>query len=109
MTAAAERPLVLGHRGASRDAPENTIAAFVRPRELGADGVEFDVHRTADAVLVVHHDAELDDLGLVLDASFAELHAARPDVADTRGDARRLRRDAARQHRDEVRGLGRRP
>ena len=38
------------------------------------------MHRTADAMLVVHHDAELHGLGLVLDASFAELRAARPDV-----------------------------
>jgi glycerophosphoryl diester phosphodiesterase len=49
--------LVLGHRGAPLAAPENTIAAFVAARRLGADGVELDVRRTADGALVVHHDA----------------------------------------------------
>ncbi|MCX5731455.1 MAG: glycerophosphodiester phosphodiesterase [Deltaproteobacteria bacterium] len=34
------RPLVLGHRGASAEAPENTLAAFRRAMELGADGFE---------------------------------------------------------------------
>ncbi|HEY1737167.1 MAG TPA: glycerophosphodiester phosphodiesterase, partial [Acidimicrobiia bacterium] len=80
MSTAIERPLVLGHRGASRGAPENTIAAFTRAAELGADGVELDVHRTADGVLVVHHDADLDGVGLVLGAPFVQVRAARPDV-----------------------------
>jgi glycerophosphoryl diester phosphodiesterase len=70
----------LGHRGASREAPENTIAAFTRAAAVGADGVELDVHRTADGVLVVHHDPELEGFGLVVDASFAALRATLPDV-----------------------------
>ena len=45
---------VFAHRGASAAEPENTIAAFVRAKEMGADGVELDVHRG----LLVHHDAE---------------------------------------------------
>jgi glycerophosphoryl diester phosphodiesterase len=45
------------HRGASREAPENTLAAFERALALGADGIELDVHRTADGAVVVHHDA----------------------------------------------------
>ena len=48
---------IVAHRGASHERPENTIAAFQRAIELGADGVELDVHLTADGVLVVHHDA----------------------------------------------------
>jgi glycerophosphoryl diester phosphodiesterase len=48
---------IIAHRGASRERPENTLAAFVRAVELGADGIELDVHLTADGVLVVHHDA----------------------------------------------------
>ncbi len=75
------RPLVLGHRGASAAAPENTVAAFTRARELGADGVELDVRRTADGVLVVHHDAEVHDVGLIASMSFAALRAARPQLA----------------------------
>jgi glycerophosphoryl diester phosphodiesterase len=47
---------IIAHRGASRECPENTVAAFVRAVELGATGVELDVHLTADGVLVVHHD-----------------------------------------------------
>ena len=42
------RPLVLAHRGARAVAPENTLEAFRLAAELGADGVELDVHRTAD-------------------------------------------------------------
>ena len=48
---------IVAHRGASRERPENTLAAFNRALELGADGIELDVHLTADGVLVVHHDA----------------------------------------------------
>jgi glycerophosphoryl diester phosphodiesterase len=75
-----DRPLVFAHRGASRAAPENTIAAFRRARELGADGVELDVRRTADNVLVVHHDADLDGFGLLHTQPFDALRAARPRV-----------------------------
>jgi glycerophosphoryl diester phosphodiesterase len=74
------RPLVLAHRGASRAAPENTIPAFTRARELGADGVELDVRRTADDVLVVHHDPDVEGLGLIAAHPLAALRAARPDV-----------------------------
>ena len=50
------KPEIIAHRGASRERPENTLAAFRRAVELGADAVELDVHRTADGVIVVHHD-----------------------------------------------------
>jgi glycerophosphoryl diester phosphodiesterase len=50
-------PLVIAHRGASRDAPGNTPEAFESAIALGADAVELDVRRTADGVLVVHHNA----------------------------------------------------
>ena len=40
---------------------ENTVEAFAAARQLGADGVELDVRRTADDRLVVHHDARLAD------------------------------------------------
>jgi glycerophosphoryl diester phosphodiesterase len=48
--------LVIAHRGASAELPENTPAAFERAIELGADFVEFDVHAAADGTLVVCHD-----------------------------------------------------
>lgn len=49
-------PEIIGHRGASRERPENTLPAFARAIELGADGVELDVHVDPDGVLRVHHD-----------------------------------------------------
>ncbi|PZR64768.1 MAG: hypothetical protein DLM71_01585 [Chloroflexi bacterium] len=52
--------LVLAHRGASVQAPENTLAAFRLAVEQGADGIELDVHRTADMQLAVIHDETLD-------------------------------------------------
>lgn len=51
---------VLGHRGARLDAPENTLAAFRAALAQGADGVELDVRRSADGVLVCLHDADLE-------------------------------------------------
>ena len=54
------QPLIIAHRGASAEAPENTLAAFRRAIELGADGVEFDVRLAADGVPVVIHDATLE-------------------------------------------------
>jgi glycerophosphoryl diester phosphodiesterase len=56
---AAARPLVIAHRGASADAPENTLSAFRLARRLGAGMVELDVHRTKDRRLVVIHDPSL--------------------------------------------------
>ncbi|OGQ13990.1 MAG: hypothetical protein A2138_17565 [Deltaproteobacteria bacterium RBG_16_71_12] len=54
------RPLVLGHRGASARAPENTLGAFAAALDDGGDGVELDVQLTADAVPVALHDGTLD-------------------------------------------------
>ncbi|HUG26670.1 MAG TPA: glycerophosphodiester phosphodiesterase family protein [Gemmatimonadales bacterium] len=51
---------VIAHRGASGLKPENTIAAFVLARELGADGIELDVRLSADGVVMVHHDPTLE-------------------------------------------------
>ena len=47
---------IVGHRGASREAPENTRAAFQLAWEQGADGVELDVRMTRDGHVVVIHD-----------------------------------------------------
>src|SRR5580765_2802827 len=57
---ASTRPLVFAHRGGSRLAPENTIAAFDRGMAAGADGLELDVRLSRDGVAVVHHDPLLD-------------------------------------------------
>ena len=52
-------PLVIAHRGASVDAPENTLAAVEIALAQGADRVEVDVRRTADGHLVLVHDTDL--------------------------------------------------
>jgi glycerophosphoryl diester phosphodiesterase len=52
-------PLIIGHRGASALAPENTLIAFERALHDGADGLEFDVHVAADGVPVIIHDDTL--------------------------------------------------
>lgn len=53
-------PLIIGHRGAAGDAPENTLAAFELALRQGGDGIEFDVHLSADGIPVVIHDPRLD-------------------------------------------------
>lgn len=52
------RPLVLGHRGASADAPENTMVAFRMALQQGADGFELDAWRCQSGEVVVVHDAD---------------------------------------------------
>ncbi|MDB5326377.1 MAG: Glycerophosphoryl diester phosphodiesterase [Phycisphaerales bacterium] len=54
---ASTRPLIVAHRGASFDAPENTLAAFKLAFEQGADAIEGDFHLTADGQVVCSHDA----------------------------------------------------
>jgi glycerophosphoryl diester phosphodiesterase len=53
-------PLNIAHRGANETAPENTLAAFHKALDLGADGIELDVRLSADGVPVVIHDATVD-------------------------------------------------
>jgi len=63
----------MAHRGASRAEPENTVAAFRRAAEMGAEAVELDVRRTSDGALVVHHNPHLHDGRQVSALTFAEL------------------------------------
>src|SRR4051794_26170296 len=65
--------LVIAHRGASAQHPENTLAAFEGAAALGADWVELDVRRTRDEVLVVHHDPRLADGRTIVELAAAEL------------------------------------
>ncbi|HEX5385920.1 MAG TPA: glycerophosphodiester phosphodiesterase [Gemmatimonadales bacterium] len=65
------RPRILAHRGASGHAWANSADAFRQAIELGADGVELDVHATADGEIVVHHDPLLLDLGMIATLSAA--------------------------------------
>lgn len=53
-------PAIIAHRGGCAYAPENTLAAFKKAAEQGADGIELDVRLSADGEVVVFHDADLD-------------------------------------------------
>jgi glycerophosphoryl diester phosphodiesterase len=70
---AGRKPIVIAHRGASAVRPENTVEAFRHAAELGADWVELDVRRTADEVLIVHHDARLPDGRALAELEASEL------------------------------------
>lgn len=50
------RPALLGHRGASAERPENTLASFARALDLGADGIETDAHLSRDGAVILAHD-----------------------------------------------------
>lgn len=73
------RPLVIGHRGARRLAVENTLESLRIALDLGADGVEFDIQRTADGELVLFHDDDLQRLAnrpqAVTELTWRELRA----------------------------------
>jgi len=77
------RPLVIGHRGAKGHVAENTLASFHKAIELGADGVEFDVHLSADGEVIVIHDDWVnrtsDGSGKVSELTCAEIKAIRID------------------------------
>lgn len=71
---------VVGHRGASHDYPENTVAAFEGAAAQGADWVELDVRRTSDGVLVVHHDPTLADGSVIAHTAAAHLPPSVPTL-----------------------------
>ena len=48
--------LIIGHRGAKGHAPENTLISFQKALDLGVDGMELDVHLSADNQIIVIHD-----------------------------------------------------
>ena len=74
-------PLVVAHRGASADEPENTLRAFDAAVAAGADAVEFDVRMSADGHAIVMHDAQVDRTtdghGLMRDLTLGELKRLR--------------------------------
>lgn len=67
------------HRGFSARYPENTMLAFQKAAETGCNGIELDIHLTADRQIVILHDEEVDRTtnghGLVKDMTLAELQA----------------------------------
>ena len=74
------RPLVYAHRGDRSRAADNTIEAFDLAVEAGADGIELDVRRTIDGVLIVSHDPSIGDLEPFHTIAFERLRESRPDV-----------------------------
>lgn len=75
-------PLIVAHRGASALAPENTLAAFRRAINDGAEGIEFDVRLAKDGVPVVFHDSTIDRTGRMegLVSRFTSQHLAKLDI-----------------------------
>lgn len=69
-------PVIVGHRGAPREAPENTPEAFAAAASAGARWVELDVRRSGDGVAVVHHDPWTADGVAVVDRDGAALRRA---------------------------------
>src|SRR4051812_29110640 len=57
--AAADRPLIIGHRGASGHRPEHTLASYRLAAQMGADFVEPDLVSTKDGVLIARHENEI--------------------------------------------------
>lgn len=56
------RKTIIAHRGASRYFPENTIEAFEKAIEMGADMIEFDVRKTKDGRLIIYHDEDFGNI-----------------------------------------------
>ena len=54
-----ERVPIFAHRGASGSTLENSFQAFEKAKQIGTDGIEFDIHCSSDDVLVVYHDSNL--------------------------------------------------
>jgi glycerophosphoryl diester phosphodiesterase len=50
------QPKIIAHRGASAEAPENTLSAFANAISMGVDAIEFDVHLSQDKVPIIIHD-----------------------------------------------------
>lgn len=84
-------PMVVAHRGANVDLPEQGLAAYVRAIEVGADAIECDVRLTKDGHLVCHHDRTVNRTsngsGAISDLTLAELEkldfaAGKPGAAD---------------------------
>ncbi len=72
------KPLVIAHRGASGQRPENTLPAYELAIAQRADMIEIDLHRTRDGAIVITHDEELAGIGgrgEIAEATLAEVRA----------------------------------
>ncbi|NUY80689.1 glycerophosphodiester phosphodiesterase [Flavobacterium sp. MAH-1] len=75
---------IIAHRGAKGYVSENTIAAFRKALEMGADGIELDVHLSSDGQIMVFHDEHTDRLtgvsGTVKDMACDDLQKLKVDL-----------------------------
>jgi len=75
--------LKIGHRGANGHEPENTFVSFQKAVDMQVDGIELDVHLSADGEIIVIHDETIDRTtngnGFVSELSLRELKAFRID------------------------------
>lgn len=89
ITAWAAEPLIVAHRGASGEAPENTLPAFELAWKQGADAIEADFRLTKDGHIVSVHDADTKKVSgkklVVKDATLSELRQL--DVGSFKGEA----------------------
>jgi glycerophosphoryl diester phosphodiesterase len=75
----AQRPELIGHRGAPTQQIENTLDGFLLAIDQGADAVELDVHATSDEEVVVFHDYNIEDTA-VADTLWADLMERQPEI-----------------------------
>ena len=70
---------VISHRGANKQAPQNTIPAFEKSIEIGVDGFETDVHMSRDGVPVICHNYTIDEtsngIGAISDMTLEQLRS----------------------------------
>ncbi|MBD3211880.1 MAG: hypothetical protein GF311_04655 [Candidatus Lokiarchaeota archaeon] len=71
--------LLIGHRGANKEAPENTLKSFQKAVDLGADYIEFDIHLSKDREIVIMHDENTyrttGHQGIIKEMNLSELKA----------------------------------
>ncbi|MEN8239654.1 MAG: glycerophosphodiester phosphodiesterase [Actinomycetota bacterium] len=73
-------PLVYAHRGDRSRAPDNTLEAFRLAVDAGADGIEMDVRRTADGVVVMSHDDRYPGFPPLVEMTFSEIREQLPSI-----------------------------
>ena len=73
-------PLVYAHRGDRSRAEDNTLEAYLLAVEAGADGIELDVRRTADGVLVMNHDDRRPGFPPIVEMTFSDIRSQLPSM-----------------------------
>jgi glycerophosphoryl diester phosphodiesterase len=77
-------PLVYAHRGDRSRAADNTIEAYMLAVDAGADGIELDVRRTSDGVLIVSHDESYPGVGPISSIDVGSLRELAPQIPTLR-------------------------